>query len=144
MLLLVLHDSLVRCAGYDARVRVMLRRLAKLLNVRWEWSVHSSGSQQSAVTQLSRLKDTEWSLIACWLSECAAVRMSGSSCRRIGRLQKQQSAAATRTTPSTHSAAGTVHLHSLTHSSVAESSLLCRLVSAMRVLCGMLWTSSMA
>ena len=38
MLLLVLHDSLVRCAGYDARVRVMMRRLANLLDIRWEWS----------------------------------------------------------------------------------------------------------
>ena len=39
VLLLVLHDSLVRCAGYDSRVRVMLRRMAELLEVRWEWFV---------------------------------------------------------------------------------------------------------
>ena len=37
--LLVLHDSLVRCGGYDARVRVMLRRMTRLLGVRWEWWV---------------------------------------------------------------------------------------------------------
>ena len=39
VLLLVLHDSLVRCAGYDARVRVLLQRMARLLGVRWEWFV---------------------------------------------------------------------------------------------------------
>ena len=37
--LLVLHDSLVRCGGYDARVRVLLRRMTRLLGVRWEWWV---------------------------------------------------------------------------------------------------------
>ena len=37
VLLIVLHDSLVRCAGYDGRIRVMLRRMCHLLQVRWTW-----------------------------------------------------------------------------------------------------------
>ena len=49
VLLLVLHDSLVRCAGYDARVRVMLRRLAGLLDVRWEWFVLQENRYASAL-----------------------------------------------------------------------------------------------
>jgi hypothetical protein len=38
-LLVVLHLSLLRCAGYDSRVRVMMKRMAALLQVRWEWFV---------------------------------------------------------------------------------------------------------
>ena len=49
LLLLVLHDSLVRCAGYDSRVRVMLRRMAQVLEVRWEWFVGQENRYASAL-----------------------------------------------------------------------------------------------
>ena len=47
--LLVLHDSLVRCGGYDARVRVMLRRMTRLLDVRWEWWVSQESRYAKAL-----------------------------------------------------------------------------------------------
>lgn len=50
VVLIVLHDSLVRCAGYDSRVRVMIHSMCRVLRIRWEWFVEQENRYEESNT----------------------------------------------------------------------------------------------